>query len=346
MVCLEIRRSSSQAEINLNDKVQTPFHRIRGALGTFLALTWNSGILLGYMLSSWMDYYHVPYVGAVISLLFVIIFMWLPESPDYLAHIGEADKAKKAYQFYGNVRASSSALETPKDPTTLADLEKPKITFADFRDKAVKRGIVISFALIIFADTSGVFAITNFMTELFDWAEIDLDVYVATIAVGVIQIVGSVITVVTVDRFGRRVLFTFSALGTAICLYAFGFYFYLLEVGEYQSLVDQLKWLPVVSLSGAVLIASVAVATLPFFLISELTPVKLRSLINSVSMTLSWLFAFLVVHFFHYMVDLMGVAGTSWTYATFCFAEVFFVYFYLPETKNLTFEEIQQKLRR
>lgn len=317
--------------------------RIRGALGTFLALWFNTGILVGYILASWMDYYHVPFVSAAIMILFLTIFIWLPESPDYLAHIKKTEEADKSYTFYGNARLRSS-VESPQDDTQLE--VKPKITREDFKDKAVQKGIVISFVLIIFVDTCGVFVMTNFMTELFHWAKIDLDVYVATIGVGVIQIVGSIITAVTVDRFGRRFLFIFSAFGTALCLYAFGFYFYILDKPDYKSLVEQLQWLPVASLSGAVLIASVAVATLPFFLISEITPVKLRGLINSILLAVSWSFAFIVVQYFHTMVEAMGVSGTAWTYAMFCTVEVVFVFFFLPETKNLTFEEIQQKLRK
>lgn len=317
-------------------------------MGAALAISVNLGVVFGYMLCSWLPYHYVPYVSMVITGIFLAIFMWLPESPDYLSHIQKAEESKKAYAFYGNTRVTpavtADSAETGKD---IPGSQQPsKITMEDFKDRAVIKGIVISFVLIIFADTAGIFALTNFITELFDWAQIELDVYVATIALGVIQVLGAVISSIFVDRFGRRMLLILSCIGTGICFYALGFYFYILPHAEYKYLVDQLQWLPVVSACGAVLIAAAGVVTLPFFLIAELLPVKLRGAVTSVSLSISWMFAFLVVQYYHAMIDSLTVAGTVWVYGTSCIIEIFFVYFFLPETKNLTIDEIQQRLRK
>lgn len=310
-----------------------------------LGISVNLGVVLGYVLASWMNYDHVPYVSIGINCLFMGVFMWLPESPDYLAHKQRTEEAKKSYQFYGNTRvAPEETAEVGK--VTSGDLKPPKITWSDFQDVAVRKGIVISFILIIFVDTAGLFAITSFMTELFDWAKIKLDVYVATIAVGVIQVLGAVISTIFVDRFGRRVLLIASCIGTGLCFYALGFYFHILPNTEYKYLVEELQWLPLVSISAAVLIASAGVVTLPFFVIAELLPVKLRGVVTSGSLSLSWMFAFLVIQYYHTMVEYLSVAGTIWCYGTSCIVEIFFIYFFLPETKNLTIEEIQQKLRK
>lgn len=327
------------------------FYRIRGALGSLFCMMNNSGIVLGYIISSWMDYYKMPYVAIVITCLFLVIFIWFPDSPDYLAHKNRSKEAKKAYAFYGNIRSpprsenpmgeKNAELLQPLGTQTIANTQK--ITLNDFKDKAVQRGIFISIMLIIFADTTGVFAITHFMTELFEAAKMEIDIYVATVVVGLIQILGSVVSILTVDRFGRRILFIISAGGTAICLFTFGGYYFLLERSADN--VSEVLWLPVASLCGVILIASVAVSTLPFSIISELMPLKVRGFVVTWCFTISWLFAFAILHFFHLMVDLMGIAGTMWTYGVCCVIEVFFIYFFLPETKNLTFEEIQTKLR-
>lgn len=331
------------------------FCSIRGTLSSFFSVSLNLGIVIGYVLASWMDYFQVPYVIIAITVGYVLLFVWLPESPDYLAHLArKPERARAAYEFYGNnrVRAGGNEEVTVEKGSNgsaidgeVVEEQRAKITLADFKDVAVQRGIAISFSLIILADTCGIFAIENFMTELFHWAKIELDVYVATIVVGVIQVVGAVIATIFVDRFGRRFLLISSCLGTAVCFYALGFYFLVLPKPEYQSLVDQLQWLPVVSIGAAVLIASIGIATLPFYLISELTPVKLRGVITSVSLALSWIFAFLIVQYYHALVEGLGTAGTFWFFATSCVLELLVVYFFLPETKNLSFDEIQEKLR-
>lgn len=315
-------------------------------MGTIMSFMNNFGIVLGYILSSYMDYYQMPYVATGITILFLLLFVGMPESPDFLEHKQKLKEAEKSYSFYGNTRIKSA--EVPADKPHRADnvdLKTQKITCEDFKDKAVQRGVLLSVVLILFADTSGVFVITHFLTELFEWARMDLDIYLATVAVGCLQIVGSIIPVFCIDRVGRRILFMVSAGGTSICLFAFGFYFYLLERPQHKHLVEQLQWLPLASLCGTILIATCAISSLPFFIISELMPLKLRGLVTTACLIVSWVFAFIVVQYFHQMVDVLGVAGTMWTYGGFAFAEIFFIYFFLPETKNLTFDEIQERLR-
>lgn len=310
----------------------------------------SAGVVLGFIISSWMDYYKMPYVAIAITCLFLAIFIWFPESPDYLAHKNRSEEATKAYGFYGNTRSS----ESPEDPVTEAKIaesiesnnkikKSEKIALKDFKDKAVQRGILIGFTLIIFADTSGVFSTMHFMTEIFEAAKMQIDIYVATVVVGLIQIIGSVVSIVTVDRFGRRVLFIVSAAGTAICFFTFGAYYFLLELCADH--VSQLLWLPLTSMCGVVLIASVAVSKLPYYIISELVPVKVRGPAVTCCLTLSWLVTFAVVQSYHTMVEWLGISGTMWSYGVSCVLEIFFVYYFLPETKNLTFEEIQTKLR-
>lgn len=322
------------------------YFSVRGTLGSVLAIAVNLGIVIGYILASWMSYDYVPYVPIALTCVFLAIFVWVPESPDYLADKQRFEEAKKAYEFYGNPRTDDNGVPDTEKVTTQVYLKPQKISLDDFRDKAVIKGIIISFILILFCDISGILVLTSFITELFDWASIELDVYVATMAVGIIQVLGAIISCVFVDRFGRRLLLILSCIGTAICLYALGFYFYILHKPEYENLVNDLQWVPVVSVCGAVLIAAAGVTTLPFFLIAELLPVKLRSVITSVSLSLSWLFAFLVIELYHPMVNTLTVAGTIWLYASSCVVEILFVYFFLPETKNLSIPQIQDRLRR
>lgn len=281
------------------------------------------------MLASWIDYYLVPFVSAGIAFAFILVFVWLPESPDYLSHTHQSERAQQSYAFYGNHRE--------KDGTE--EQESTKITWKDFKDPAVRRGCCIAFTLIFFADTCGIFTITNYMTELLHWAHLPLDAHAATVALGLLQVIGCIVSAFLMDRCGRRILFMTSALISGLAMFAFGFYFYLLD--KQSPLIHKLQWLPVASLAVAILAASLAIAAAPFFMITELLPTKLRGRITTIALAVSWVVAFIVVHSFHQLVAWIGVEGTYWTYGTVCLIEVVFVYFCLPETKNLTIDQIQ-----
>ena len=292
---------------------------------------WNTGIVIGYILASWMDYWLVPYVSLVLCFLFIFTFMWFPDSPDYLAHNHKKKEAESSYKFYELQRVEKKEDETQK------------ITWADFKDPAVRRGMMISFAMIFFADVCGGFTITYYITELLDWANIQLDMYEVTVALGIVQVISCGVSVFCMDRFGRRMLLCISALLNSLAMAVFGLYYFMLNRNMLEP-SENLQWWPIISLGVVILATFLAIGTAPFFLMAELLPLKLRARITTYAFSVSWLVAFSVIHSFHMLVDLMGVEGTYWTYGAFSMLAFFFVYFFLPETKNLSIDQIQNKL--
>lgn len=135
-----------------------------------------------------------------------------------------------------------------------------------------------------------------------------------------------------------------SSLFTGIAMFLVGFHFYLMDFPEHKSLVEKLHWLPILSLAMAILSAALAIGAAPFYLIAELLPMSIRARFTTISGCVVLFVAFMVSHSFHYLVDNIGVFGTYWMYASICFFETVFVYVCLPETKNLTIDEIQKKL--
>ncbi len=43
------------------------------------------------------------------------------------------------------------------------------------------------------------------------------------------------------------------------------------------------------------------------------------------------------------LIDLLGKPDTFWLYAVLCVVSFIYVYFYMPETKGLSLEEIEQR---
>lgn len=317
------------------------YSSIRGALGTLLSLNWTGGIVLGYVFASWMNYFLVPFVSIGICVAFILIFIWFPESPDFLTHTRQLDLAKRSYAFYKTNRVPEANERSCEDYN-----EAKKTSWSDFRNLSVQRGCLIALVLVFFADTCGYLIITHYVTEILNRANVQLDVYVSTVVLGLIQILGCLVSTFFIDRCGRRLLFMTSAILSGLALFVFGLYFNLLERQDNQFITGKLHWLPVVVLAFATLSIALAIGAAPFFLIAELLPVKIRGIVTMVALTASAIFSFLVVHSYHQLVDLMGVDGTFWCYASICMVEAVFVFFYLPETKNLSIEQIQEILGR
>lgn len=59
-------------------------HSVRGTLGTIITVSCNFGILLSFIAGHLLTYAELPYYLIAIPVLFLVLFVWFPESPIYL----------------------------------------------------------------------------------------------------------------------------------------------------------------------------------------------------------------------------------------------------------------------
>lgn len=116
---------------------------------------------------------------------------------------------------------------------------------------------------------SGCFALISYTAQIFKAAGADLDPNISAIIVGVIQIAGSYASTYFIDKTNRKVLYILSAVGTGIGLATMGTFSYL-QLIEFD--VSSFGWIPLVSLSLVIFMASVGILPLTFVVISEILP--------------------------------------------------------------------------
>lgn len=94
---------------------------------------------------------------------------------------------------------------------------------------------------------------------------------IATIIVGVIQLIGAYSSTFMVDKAGRKVLVCFSAYAVAFGMIVFGAATQLIEYGYRSTFI---KIIPVFALSFSVFVANVGVFTMTFVILAEICPSK------------------------------------------------------------------------
>lgn len=65
------------------------FGSIRGRLAAITLLARNIGVLLGYVLFATVKYEHIPIISASIFIIFIILFIWQPNTPRYYIRNGQ-----------------------------------------------------------------------------------------------------------------------------------------------------------------------------------------------------------------------------------------------------------------
>lgn len=133
--------------------------------------------------------------------------------------------------------------------------------------RPAQKVISIGVGLMFLEQFSGVFALLFFVSRIFQYSGSSVSPNESSIIVGIIQLIGAYCSTMFVDKAGRRILISTSALGISCGLFVFASYSYLNDLGYVAS---YLNWIPLASFSFVLFIANLGVLTLPFLVMSEL----------------------------------------------------------------------------
>lgn len=110
--------------------------------------------------------------------------------------------------------------------------------------------------------------------------------------------------------------------------------------------VDSFNWIPVVSFSIVLFMASCAILTLSPLVISEVMPDKIKDIGPLICYTFFNSLQFLMLKFLPLLMDLLDFHGAMFLFASCCLLGALYIILQVPETKNKSYEEIMDFLRR
>jgi len=315
---------------------------IRGALGSYFQLMVTIGILFAYGVGSATDVNIFSIICGIVPLVFGAIFWLMPETPLYYLKKGQKDRAQTSLQWFrGKNYDISTELKEIQATVDEAAAQKQSLVEA-FRTPEAKKGLMVAFGLMFFQQLSGINAVIFYTTSIFEAAGSDLDPSIATIIVGVIQVVVTFISTLVVDRLGRRILLMISDSVMAICTLLLGVFFYLLN--ETDNDTSSLGWLPLTSVCVFIVVFSLGYGPIPWMMVGELFAPHIKGFASSLSCVLNWILAFIVTRFYADLASSFGIHTTFWIFSVISAIGTVFVFFIVPETKGKTLDEIQREL--
>jgi len=335
--------------------------RIRGAVGTYLDIMFNVGILYVYVVGAIFSYVWMSILCTILPVLFAVTFFWMPESPVHLLSKGKIDKAEKSLCWLRGVSIRHSAevkdeleemerfVKGCKVSTSVSSVQTslPSNGINLFRNifvtLATLRAMNIIFGLMTFRQWCGMNAVIAYTVEIFQEAGSALDPYICTVIFGIIQLVSTCIPIFIVECAGRRILLILSGAGMAVCLLGMVLRFFLINRGIE---INFMGWVPLIAVNLYIVACSIGVGPLPWFMMPELLSNEARSWVSSTAVCLNWTMAFFVTKFFPIMINDMGSEDTYWTFFVICIVGTIFIVVFVPETKGKTREEIHRLLSR
>ncbi|KAL0105973.1 hypothetical protein PUN28_016003 [Cardiocondyla obscurior] len=316
---------------------------IRGALGAFFPLLFSSGIMFSYVAGAYCSYVVFNIACCAILVPFVLSVFFMPESPMWLVQKDRKDQAAKVLVTLRGARYDiAGEIAVFQD-----DIDRMANASGGFKDligtRAGRRAAVTCVGLMFFQQLCGVDAVLFYTVNIFQAANSTIDPFLATIVIGLTEVVMTIFVASVIDRFGRKPLLIISGTLMTVCLSVLGYYFKLKDGG---SDVSTFGWLPLTSLALFNIVFSIGYGSVPFTVISEIFPPETKGVASSMSIVVHWSLVFAVTKLFPTMEDRMGQAATFWTFSCFTAASAIFAYFIVPETKGKTLQEIQNKLKR
>ena len=294
-----------------------------GATALEIILSWN-----GQWGWRWMFA-----VTAVPSGLFLVTTFLIPESPRWLASKGRDDQALRVLERLGG---PAYAQQVMRDFRATSSAQTQCSLFKELSSQGIAKILLLGVALAVLQQWCGINVIFNYAQEVFAAAGYQIsDILFNIVVTGAVNLVFTFVALLTIDRYGRRVLLL-TGVSVLVIIYA--------VLGTLYRLHLQGKPMLLLVLA-AIGCYAMSLAPVTWVVIAEIFPNRIRSGAMSIAITALWTACFILTYTFPLLNTALGAAGTFWTYAAVCLVGYIFLYFRLPETKGKTLEEIETNIR-
>ncbi|KAK2397742.1 putative polyol transporter [Trifolium repens] len=326
----------------------------RGFLTSLPEIFITIGILLGYVsnyaLSSLplgLNWRIMLGISAFPAILIALGVLAMPESPRWLVMKGKLEEAKQVL-----IRTSENKGEAE---FRLAEISKAASNSRAFSrngqgvwkellitpTRPVLRILIAAVGVNFFMQASGNDAVIYYSPEVFREAGIqdEKQLFGVTIIMGIAKTCFVFISALVLDKFGRRPMLLLGSLGMAVSLFGLGMGCTLLQNSDEKPI-----WaisLCVVAVCATVSFFSMGLGPTTWVYSSEIFPMRLRAQGTSLAISVNRLISGVVSMSFLSISEEITFGGMFFVLAGVMVLATLFFYYFLPETKGKSLEEIE-----
>ncbi|XP_067005182.2 facilitated trehalose transporter Tret1 [Anabrus simplex] len=333
---------------------------LRGMLVTWASLSISVGILVVYLLGSvlqgaWRITAAICGVVPVVNVILVLLI--LPESPVWLLRKGRRQEAERAMRWLRGIpkgnptpghvthEIEKMAIAGQNENEVHGALANVRFILQQLRRPEAWKPLIVMNGFFFFQQVTGIYVVVYYAVDIVGEAGVSIDPYLATVLLGLVQVVGALGVGFALNRCGRRPLSILSGIGQAVCMVALGLY---LQFADTKN--SSLTWVPLVAMLIYVIAGSIGFHTLPWAMLGEVFPSRIRGIAAGSTTCVAYIYSFVMLKIYPNLVEgcraLSEHSSSEGLFYFFGITSVIaavFVWLWLPETHGKTLQQIEME---
>jgi len=268
-------------------------------------------------------------VSGIPAILFLAMLFGIPESPRWLVKKNRTNEAGEVLRQTGEENADQALQEI------VESIDAEHVTSDALFTSKYRVPIFLAVTIGMFNQLSGINAILYYLNSIFAYAGFSkVSGDLQSVAVGATNLIFTMIAMSVIDKLGRKTLLLVGSIGTCLSLAGVAAIFL---TNRHQ---DLLVWMMI----GFIAFFAFSQGAVIWVYLSEVFPNRVRAKGQSLGSFSHWIMNALISWTF----PLMAATSGGYPFAFFSammVVQFFVVLFFYPETKGISLEEMQKKLK-
>ncbi|EKX39200.1 hypothetical protein GUITHDRAFT_143612 [Guillardia theta CCMP2712] len=326
-----------------NYQVELAPTNLRGAVGSLFQISVVLGLFFVYLAGCFLDWRSMAVALVVLSAGGLLLLLFLPETPTWLARKGRLREARAVLERARGGGAYDFELNGPR--------EEQGVDAGGILSKRCRKPLLIAVGLMFVQQWSGINAVMFFCGSILQSVFSDsAEANEYSIGIQALQVLVTLVAARFMDSVGRRPLLLVAALGLSLSSLSLSLFYLVGQQCDSQGCSQVIpKPVAVASLYAYILFFSCGMGAIPWFILGEISPPHAQASISAIATSVNWILSFSITKSLEPLTELLGGAGEGLGkvflfYSCVCLLGACFIHAFVPETKGKSFEEIQAML--
>ena len=269
-------------------------------------------------------------VECIPAIAFLLLLFTIPESPRWLVRKGRKRETDAMLDLVGNPATNKTLAEIDK---TLAEAER--VGFVPLFQRRYAKPIMLAFFIAFFNQVSGINAINYYAPRIFENFVGAQSALAATIGVGTVNLIFTMLAFLIIDRFGRRVMIIGGSIAMTVMHFLVA---WQLSLGAQGNAV-----LAIGGILGFIAFFAISSGAVIWVFISEIFPNAVRAKGQAFGCFIHWFMCTLISWAFPAVAERAGTYAFGF-FGLMMIGQIIFAIRWMPETKGGTIEDIEHRL--